>query len=175
MTFYNEEFISILQQNYTFNPKTRVVSVHIRRGDFLKSGNKGVLTANYYLQGWHMLRCVRTGAGAYGFLILCRFLPPNLSMFRPSCCACPGCFPLPNTYTGRGCARVTLLQSMIWLWLFLLKRKALTGQGNVCVFHVQQPQWCSILKAHTGGPKPCMWTCLPSPSVCTTFATREAF
>lgn len=56
MAFYKDGFLGHIQSNYTLNKHTRVVGVHVRRGDYLKSNNKGVLTAEYYLEGWHMLR-----------------------------------------------------------------------------------------------------------------------
>jgi hypothetical protein len=34
----------------------RIVAVHVRRGDFVKSASKGVLTAQYYADAWALLR-----------------------------------------------------------------------------------------------------------------------
>ncbi len=54
---YQSEFFGQIPANYTWNEHTRVVSVHVRRGDFIKSANKGVLSPEYYAESWALLLC----------------------------------------------------------------------------------------------------------------------
>ena len=61
MDWYRGVFFAGLPPTYTWSAHTRVVSVHVRRGDFLKSNSKGVLSRESSAEAWAMLLCAALG------------------------------------------------------------------------------------------------------------------
>ena len=68
---YQEAVLDQLPANFSWTPATRVVGVHVRRGDFVSSDRKGVLAKGYFLDSWTMLRYAAVSRKTSGSLVPC--------------------------------------------------------------------------------------------------------